>query len=205
MKEPIINNIFPTPVYLTKIDREYTKEELNFVKEQKKHCKKNAGNIYTKDSYILNRKEFKNIKKFLIKHCKNYLNTVICPKNNLELYITQSWLNYTGEKQIHYPHFHPNSIISGVYYINADPKLDYIRFKKNVYDQIKIYPSEFNLYNADTWWLPAETNKVILFPSSLMHEVGNVEKTYGKRVSLAFNVFAKGDFGSKETLTELKI
>ena len=38
-----------------------------------------------------------------------------------------------------------------------------------------------------------------------MHEVGNVEKTYGKRVSLAFNVFAKGDFGSKETLTELKI
>ena len=45
-------------------------------------------------------------------------------------YITQSWLNYTNEKQVHYPHSHPNSIISGVYYINANPKFDYIRFKK---------------------------------------------------------------------------
>ena len=61
---------------------------------------------------------------------------------------------------------------------------------KNVYDQIKIYPSEFNPYNADTWWLPAETNKVILFPSSLMHEVGNVKKLMVK-VSLAFNVLQK--------------
>ena len=72
-----------------------------------------------------------------------------------------------------------------------------LRSNKNI-------PSEFNLYNADTWWLPAETNKVILFPSSLMHEVGNVEKTYGKRVSLAL-MFLQKDFGSKETLTELKI
>ena len=38
-----------------------------------------------------------------------------------------------------------------------------------------------------------------------MHEVGNVKKTYGKRISLAFNVFVKGDLGSKQTLTELKI
>ena len=73
----MINNIFPTPIYTTKINRKFTKQELQFVKEQKKHCMSNEGNINTKDNYVLNRKEFKNIKKLLDKHCKNYLHTVI--------------------------------------------------------------------------------------------------------------------------------
>ena len=38
MTKPIINNIFPTPIYTTKMDRGFTKQELNFVKEQKNHC-----------------------------------------------------------------------------------------------------------------------------------------------------------------------
>ena len=161
--------------------------------------------LQSKNTYILEEKPFKNLKKQINSFIQQYVDEILKPSGNLNFYITQSWLNYTGEKQIHYPHFHPNSIISGVYYISADPKLDFIRFKKNVFDQIKVYPKQFNKYNADTWWIPAATNKLILFPSCLMHEVGNVEETYGKRISLAFNVFAKGDFGSRETLTELKL
>ena len=38
MTKPIIHSIFPTPIYTTKINRGFTKQELNFVKEQKKHC-----------------------------------------------------------------------------------------------------------------------------------------------------------------------
>jgi ABC-type transporter lipoprotein component MlaA len=64
MKKPIIENLFPIPIYMSNIDRKFTKQELQFVNEQKKHCSKNEGNINTKDNYILNRKEFKNIKKF---------------------------------------------------------------------------------------------------------------------------------------------
>ena len=40
MKEPIIQNLFPTPIYITKINRGFTKQELQFVNEQKKHCSK---------------------------------------------------------------------------------------------------------------------------------------------------------------------
>jgi hypothetical protein len=50
--KPEIYNIFPTPIYTTKIDRPFTKQELQFVNEQKKHCTKNQGNINTKDNYI---------------------------------------------------------------------------------------------------------------------------------------------------------
>ena len=41
MIKPIIHSIFPIPVYTIKIDREFTKQELQFVNDQKKHCLKN--------------------------------------------------------------------------------------------------------------------------------------------------------------------
>ena len=206
MKEQIINTIFPTPVYFTKIDREFTKQELQFVQEQKKHCMKNTGNIHTKDNYILNRKEFKNIKKFLNKHCKNYLDTVICPKNNLELYITQSWLNYTEADQYHHKHNHPNSIVSGVLYFDSDIKNDKILFTNFDSPQIKpiIDNTKFNLWNSETWFFPVETGKLIMFPSSTTHQVEN-KKGKNTRISLAFNTFYKGTIGSNPYLTELII
>jgi uncharacterized protein (TIGR02466 family) len=128
VKKAIIENLFPTPIYMSNIDRPFTKQELQFVDNQKNKCSKNQGNINTKDNYILNRKEFKNIKKFLDQSCKDYLEKIISPKNNIELYITQSWLNYTEENQYHHIHAHPNSVVSGVLYFDCDKENDKIKF-----------------------------------------------------------------------------
>jgi len=204
MKDLVINNIFPTPVYMTEINRAFTKQELNFVKEQKKHCAPNTGNINTKDNYILNRKEFKNIKKFLNKHCENYLKTIICPKENIELYITQSLLNYTETDQFHHKHAHPNSVVSGVLYFNSNVENDKILFSRDDYQQIKpvIDDKKFNLWNSETWFFPVKTGQLVMFPSSTTHQV---ETKQGKntRISLAFNTFYKGTIGSNSSLTEL--
>jgi len=202
--KPVINNIFPIPVYTTKIDREFTKQELQFVNEQKKHCTKNNGNINTKENYILNRKEFKNIKKFLDKHCKEYLETIICPKNNIDLYITQSWLNYTEANQYHHQHAHPNSVVSGVFYFDSDIQKDKILFSKGGYQQIRpeIDKEKFNLWNSETWFFPVETGNLIMFPSSTLHQV-ETKKGNNTRISLAFNTFYKGSVGSNDALTEL--
>ena len=205
MKEPIIHSIFPIPIYTTKMDRGFTKQELQFVKKQKKHCSNNLGNINTKDNYILNRKEFKNIKKFLDKHCKKYLDTIICPKNNLELYITQSWLNYTEANQYHHKHEHPNSVVSGVFYFDSDVKNDKILFSHSKsYEQIKpeIYDTKFNLWNSSSWFFPVETGNLFMFPSSTTHQV-ETKKGTNTRISLAFNTFYKGSVGSNFQLTEL--
>jgi len=203
--QPIIHNLFPTPIYTTKINRGFTKQELNFVKEQEKHSSKNQGNINTKDNYILNKKEFKNIKKFLNDCCKDYIKTIICPKNNVELYITQSWLNYTKENEYHHKHNHGNSIVSGVLYFNANKDNDNITFfNKENYEQIlpEIDESKYNVWNSQSWWLPVETGKLMMFPSSTKHQVDN-KKGYNIRVSLAFNTFYKGTIGSNSKLTEL--
>jgi uncharacterized protein (TIGR02466 family) len=202
MIEPTINSIFPTPIYMSKLDRGFTKQELQFVDNQKNKCSKNSGNINTKDNYILNRKEFKNIKKFLDKHCKEYLETIICPKNNIELYITQSWLNYTETNQFHHKHAHSNSIVSGVFYINCHEELDKIKFFKEGHQTIKPEIKDWNLWNSETWWFTVKTGDIIMFPSSLTHMVETKEGT-NTRISLAFNVFIKGTIGNNKNLTEL--
>jgi len=203
VKKAIIENLFPTPIYMSNIDRGFTKQELQFVKEQKKHCNKNTGNINTKDNYILNRKEFKNIKKFLDKHCKDYLETIISPKNNIELYVTQSWLNYTEKNQYHHQHSHPNSVVSGVLYFDCDKEKDQIKFTNPVgYQQIKPEVKNFNIWNSETWWFALETGQLVMFPSSTIHQV-DTKKGNNTRVSLAFNTFYKGTIGSNNNLTEL--
>jgi len=203
--KPIIHSIFPIPIYTTKMNRGFTKQELQFVKEQKKHCINNQGNINTKDNYILNRKQFKNIKKFLDKCCKDYLDTIICPKNNVKLYITQSWLNYTEANQYHHRHEHPNSVVSGVLYFDSDIKNDKILFTSSKgYQQIKpeIDNTKWNLWNSGTWFFSVETGNLFMFPSSTTHQVESKKGT-NTRISLAFNTFYKGTVGSNSELTEL--
>jgi len=203
MKEPIIESLFSIPIYTTKIDKGFTKQELQFVDNQKNKCTNNESNINTKDNYILNRKEFKNVKKFLDQCCKDYLGKIISPKNNIELYITQSWLNYTEENQYHHRHEHPNSVVSGVLYFDCDKENDKILFSSNKgYQQIKPEIKDFNIWNSETWFFPVETGNLFMFPSSTTHQV-ETKKGINTRISLAFNTFYKGTIGSNKDLTEL--
>jgi uncharacterized protein (TIGR02466 family) len=203
MKEATIQGLFPTPIYMTDINRSFTKQELQFVEDQKNHCIKNEGNINTKDNYILNRKEFKNIKKFLDQCCQDYLNKIISPKNTIELYITQSWLNYTEQNQYHHKHEHPNSVVSGVLYFDSDKDKDMIKFFSDTkYEQIKLEIDQYNIWNSGSWWFPVETGQLVMFPSSTTHQV-DIKKGNNTRISLAFNTFYKGTIGVNNKLSEL--
>jgi len=203
MIEPKIESLFPTPVYMINIDRDFTNDELQFINNQKNSCVQNEGNYYTKDSYILNNKEFKNIKTFIEKCCDDYLKKIICPKNDIKLYITQSWLNYTEENRFHHSHNHPNSVVSGVLYIDCDSNTDKIQFVHSKgYQQLRPDVLNWNTWNSETWWFPIEKGKLIMFPSSTTHEV-EIKKGSNTRISLAFNTFYKGKIGADEDLTEL--
>ena len=65
MTEAVINGIFPTPIYMSKLDRKLTPLELKFVEKSKKDFYKNEGNITSNNNYILNEKPFLNLKKEL--------------------------------------------------------------------------------------------------------------------------------------------
>ena len=203
MIESNINGIFPTPVYMSKLDRALTPLELKFVDKSKKNSHNNEGNITSNNNYILNEKPFLNLKEELDLRIKDYFNKIICPANDITPYITQSWLNYTKTNQYHHKHEHPNSLVSGVFYINCNEEFDKIKFfKKFNYQTIKPEVKEWNIWNSESWWFSVKTGDIILFPSSLTHMVETKQGT-NTRISLAFNVFIKGTVGNNKQLTEL--
>ena len=202
--EANINGIFPTPIYISKLDRELTPLELKFVDKNKKDFYKNEGNITTNNNYILNEKPFANIKKELDLRVQDYFDKVISPANNIKPYITQSWLNYTETNQYHHKHAHPNSLVSGVFYINCHEEHDKIKFFNDTYQTIKPEIKEYNIWNSQSWWFSVKTGDVILFPSSLTHMV-ETKQGDNTRISLAFNVFIKGTVGNNKNLTELHL
>jgi uncharacterized protein (TIGR02466 family) len=202
VKEPIIHSLFPTPIFFSSLEREFTPLELKFVDKNKKDTYNNTGNITSNDNYVLNEKPFLNLKNELDLKVKEYFDKIICPSNKVKPYITQSWLNYTKKNQYHHKHQHPNSLVSGVFYINADEKLDKIKFFKEDYQPIKLEIKEYNLFNSQSWWFTVKTGDIVLFPSSLTHMVETKEGD-NTRVSLAFNVFVEGKIGDNKDLTEL--
>ena len=197
-----IYGIFSTPVYQTKLNREFTKEEKKFIEKTKLDVYKNEGNVTSNNNYILDTKPLKNIKKKLDEIIKDYFDKIISPANNIKPYITQSWLNYTETNQYHHKHEHPNSLVSGVFYINCHEEHDKIKFFNNRYQTIKTEVKNWNIWNSDSWWFSVKTGDVILFPSSLTHMV-ETKQGDNTRISLAFNVFIKGTVGNNKALTQL--
>ena len=198
-----IYQLFPEPVCTCSLERKLTKEELKIINEYQKETYKNDGNITSNDNYVLENKTLKNLKKDLHTKVMEYFDKVICTDNLITPYITQSWINYTQSDQFHHQHNHPNSYISGVFYISADKEVDSITFYKlNPDDRIKLHITKHNPFNSTNLRFPVETGNVFLFPSRLIHGVDRKKGT-NTRISLSFNVFFKGTIGNKKNLTEL--
>jgi uncharacterized protein (TIGR02466 family) len=205
MIESKILSLFPTPVYISQLNRPLTAEEHSFIEKNKNNCIKSYGNKTSYNDYVLNDKIFQNLKGELELIIKDYFNNIIKTSNDVTPYITQSWLNYTETTEYHHLHSHQNSLVSGVFYINADKNNDSIHFyKTDTYEIIKLDTKEFNEFNARSCIVEVNTGQIILFPSSFAHKV-DVKKGDNERISLAFNVFVKGTIGSKLNLNELNL
>ena len=201
----LIHQLFPEPLYFSKLERALTKEELKMVDEHKKKTYPNISNTTSNDTHVLENKALKNLKKDLNKKVINYFNEVVCTSNSIIPYITQSWINYTETNQFHHKHSHSNSYISGVFYIDAQKEVDSITFyKPNTYETIELNVTKYNPFNSTTCLFPVETGNIFLFRSSLIHGV-NKKKGTNTRISLSFNVFLKGTIGNNKLLTELTL
>ena len=132
----------------------------------------------------------------------DYCNTII--NSEQRLVITQLWGNRNPKGSKHHEHVHPNSILSGVFYLRQDPKLPPIQFAKSNQEPMKFDPRKYNTYNAETFLLPCVSGELILFPSNLRHSVPTNQGDE-ERISLSFNTFSIDALGSEDSLTHLDI
>jgi len=195
----VIENLFPIPIGFFNYDNELDKD---FLINQPQRA--NEGNTSSQNTYLLKDKKLLLLRQFIEKSLHDYFMATFSPKNDTHLKITQSWLNWTKPGQHHHKHSHPNSLISGVYYVDAYKDRDKIFFYRDGYQHIKFPPAEWNPYNSESWWYPVGTGDLVLFPSSLTHMVQPVENE-DTRISLAFNTFPIGVIGDENELTALQL
>ena len=194
--------LFPTPVAFFDLGFELTEEERTFLLNQER--RPNEGNQSSVNNYLLREEPLERVSKRIEEYVTEYAQEVW--KAEIDPFVTQSWVNWTKPGQYHHKHSHPNSLYSGVFYVDVEDDRDRIYFYQDGYKQLKPTYKEWNRWNSESWWLPTKQDQIVIFPSSLTHMVETVPgEVIGKeRVSLAFNTFAK-QIGDNKSLTELKV
>ena len=200
MKDELLQ-IFPTPILITKYEGSLV-DELKHINTLDWIEQKANSNFKSKDTYLLEHKQFKNIKNFIYESLNKFTKNI--SQSDQRLVVTQCWLNRNPKGSKHHEHVHPNSIISGVFYFRQDPKLPPISFSKSIQHAMKLDPKKYNNLNSETFLLPCTDGELILFPSNLKHSVP-VNMGDEPRISMSFNTFSIDTLGSEDSLTHLDI
>ena len=179
---------FKTKIGIGKLDfdLEYLKEyaEKNKNKYESRQ-KSNVGGYQTPDLPFDNNiiKLFQKILFFAQEYAKDY-------KFNNKLYVDNFWINFNKTSSSNMLHTHPNSQISGVYYIQVPENSGKIKFLRN--DDLLEYHFDGKckevtlLTNSNVAFKP-EPNMYILFPSNMKHCVETNNSKFD-RISLSFNL-----------------
>lgn len=195
--------LFPTPVASYRLGRDFTDNEMAFMRQCLQDLTPNEGNTTSVFRRVLDTPDMADLRKFCLESIRHYAAQVMQVDDG-EATFTQSWLNLSKKGQWHHAHKHPNSIWSAVLYVVVGDG-DRIMFHKHDYinGSFQLAEIEWNQYNSRTWWLPVHQGELIVFPSQLTHSVPPTESE--ERISLSFNTFATKHIGRNDALTGLTI
>jgi uncharacterized protein (TIGR02466 family) len=196
-----MNEINTIPLFSTPVTYEYKTEYRVSQKEKdilySLEEKNNFGNSVSKNTYVLDLPGLENLKGFLKSKLDYYVENIVAPSEEQKFYITNSWTTRNKLGEEHHPHKHPNSMISGVYYLEADGNspLEIIHEPRIFQDYKFLFqPREMNMFNSVSWKGLVVTGSLIIFPSWLVHRAHKNTSTIDRRV-LGFNTFIEGSFG----------
>ena len=187
----MLQNIFQLNIWNVNLslDLDQIKKEINtIVKLDKGRVISNQGGYQSNNVKIEKFVQLSFLKEIIVRNTIEY-------KKNLGLKTESSldnlWININNYKDFNISHMHPNSCISGVFYIQCLKESGQIVFENSFKDYIGYaWDSKLNTYNQNTsakWKIVPEENKLLLFPSFLNHYVEpNLSKD--KRISISFNV-----------------
>ena len=123
-------------------------------------------------------------------------------ENGNDWKITTSWITKTNCDQDSQLHNHRNSFYSGVFYYGEyddDAAKFEISTPLQYHGSYKMetdydYHGKTPLETAESWLIPPEHQRLILFPSYLMHKVA-MHRSQKPRESLAFNIVPVPPYG----------
>ena len=205
MTQQRIFALFSTPFYVNNVG-DFERPDLKALEYTTSAETGGAYNFSSSaDKNVLHRPEFKGVHDIVMQEVNVYAHQVCAVSRNVEFYITNSWVNVHRRGQAAGAHIHGNSLISGVLYLQVNERSGDLVFHRDVYSLIPFPPTldfdvdMFNIYNCKSWGYKPKVNDICLFPSSVMHSA-DANHTDEERWCLAFNVFARGSFGTLHKL-----
>jgi uncharacterized protein (TIGR02466 family) len=192
--------LFSQPVLTVDSEKSKLLDLVKYCENMLEYRPNAGGNFTSLNTDVLNLKEFSEAREIISSAIDVYTREIMAWDDpNLNFFITQSWVNKNPKGSSHHEHYHLNAVFSGVFYLQTIEN-DSISFVNNVKPFFKFYPSESNMWNCERFNISAKDNRVVIFPSGMLHSVP-AHQSEQNRISLAFNVFVKGKIGSKENLT----
>jgi len=154
------------------------------------------------DDFLHLEPEFEWLAKLATKLGREYVNFMEYEHDDIVCH--EMWANvYRREEDLH-QHNHPNSFVSGVYYMtDNNSEIEFYDPRTDI--RSVMMPAQYNnFFNAFVHGIKPTKGMVVLFPSWLKHSV--VPQPAGFRVSIAFNLMLEGKIGSRldKTASELK-
>ncbi|MDP1756840.1 MAG: TIGR02466 family protein [Pseudohongiella sp.] len=197
-------NMFAVPLYRASLGRTFSKTEMQFFHDSLHGAVPAISNQSSVNKRVLSSPLMKDIRHVIEGHLAQYLQTVFNTSNQVQLQITQSWLTLAGKGQSHHVHTHPNSVVSGVLYINLAPQdgINFYRNEDNIWYELTKQQDTY--YNAFQYFVQSSVGDLLLFPSNVRHGVREVTSDI-QRVSLSFNTFFSGQLGRDEFSNALSI
>lgn len=203
---PAAASLFGVPIYSADVDPISSKSvdyiiNLPFQRMQ--------NGFITENVTLLDDPNCLEIKNKILNAFNDYAYNLLKIKPETEFYITTSWaVKFLPGGSAH-EHTHTNSLFSGTLYLKAAEDTGQITFHK--YQKylnfssptISLEFTEQNIFNSSTWSITPVENQIIIFPSNLMHSV-DMNNSKDDRISVAFNLFVRGNFGYRESALSIK-
>ncbi len=197
---------FPTRIYQSRLlrslqdGRRFNRELLrechqyrDFDDEGRKWSAKNYPGGYTSYGSLdkLHRlsSTFGDLEKQLQRHAQSFAGSLDWDLGAGKLVLTDCWVNIMPRTTAHSLHLHPNSVLSGTYYVTTPRGCAGLKFEDPRLSRFMAAPPRRANARSENQWhttYPAAAGMVILFESWLRHEVA-ANPVDAERISISFN------------------
>jgi uncharacterized protein (TIGR02466 family) len=203
---PAAASLFGVPIYSADVDP-ISSKSIDYIVNLPFQRMENG--FITEDVTLLDDPNCLEIRNKILNAFDDYAYNLLKIKPETEFYLTTSWaVKFLPGGSAH-EHSHCNSLFSGTLYLKAAKETGQITFHKHQKylnfssPTISLEFTEQNIFNSSTWSITPTENQIIIFPSNVMHSV-DINNSKDDRVSVAFNMFVRGNFGGREAALTIK-
>jgi uncharacterized protein (TIGR02466 family) len=208
-QEPLA--IFPTPVVRFKTPDTLMRHVSSLKHITNSNPHQISSHYISDNKYVLNLPQYEDLKQWITARTTEFVRDVLNVES--DALITQSWVNRNSPGEFTHLHPHPNSIVSGVFYMDVPDGNALIMFHKQEAGGTGYFILEPGKYNKDTnrdhtyssrtYKLNVTAGDLVLFPSWLLHSVPT-NTTKFERWCMAFNSMIPFSIGMTNSLNEFK-